>query len=306
MSDSLADNPIVVALRGAMPGLTDHDAPRFVRAITVDEPYKPGPDAQPQPGVPEGRLSAHRHRGEAVYPGVERGYQVYVPAQYDAGRPASLIVFQDGSGYLGAETNARVVLDNLIHARAIPVTIAVFVDPGEQGPGLPIFGGRNNRSVEYDSTDDAYVRFLVDELLPAALAGLNVSADAQDRAIVGISSSAQAAFAAAWHRPDQFSKVISHIGSFVDIRGGHAWPSLIRKEPRKPLRVHLQDGDADLDIVFGHWFHANQQMAAALAYAGYDHEFVIGTGGHSIRHGGAILPDQLRWLWRDHPAVVAT
>ena len=303
MSDMPADNPIIAALRGAMPGLTDRDAPRFARAITLAEPYQPGPDAQPRPGVPEGRLSAHRHRGESVYRGVERNYQVYVPAQVDAARPASLIVFQDGSGYLGPETNARVVLDNLIAARQIPQTIAVFVDPGEQGPGLPIYGGKSNRSVEYDSTDDAYARFLVDELLPVALEGLNVSADPRDRAIVGISSSAQAAFAAAWHRPDQFSRVISHIGSFVDIRGGHEWPTRIRKRPRKPLRVYLQDGDADLDIVYGHWFHANQQMAAALAYAGYDHQFVVGSGGHSIKHGGALLPDALRWLWRDHPGV---
>ena len=306
MSDSPADNPIFAALRAAMPGLTDHDAPRFVRAVTVDEPWQPGSDAQPRPGVPEGRLVAHRHRGVSVYPGVERNLQVYVPAQYDAARPASLLVFQDGAGYLGAAANARVVLDNLIHARQVPVTIAVFVEPGEAGPGLPMLGGASNRSVEYDSPDDAYVRFLVDELLPAALDGLNVSADARDRAICGISSGGQCAFAAAWHRPDQFSKVISHIGSFVDIRGGHEWPNRLRREPRKALRVYLQDGDADLDIVYGHWFHANQQMAAALAYAGYDHWFVVGTGGHSIKHGGALLPETLRWLWRDHPEVTAS
>ena len=305
MSDPLTDNPLIAALRVAMPGITDHDAPRFARAITVDEPYKPGPDAQSRANVPEGRLSAHRHRGVAVYPGVERGFQVHVPAQYDAAKPACLLVFQDGAGYLGAETNARTVLDNLIHARQIPVTISVFVEPGEQGPGLPIYGGKSNRSFEYDSPDDAYARFLVDQLLPAALDGLNVSADPRDRAICGISSSGQCAFAAAWHRPDQFSKVISHIGSFVDIRGGHDWPQRIRKAPRKPLRVYLQDGENDLDIVYGHWFHANRQMAAALAYAGYDHQFVVGSGGHSIKHGGALLPDTLRWLWRDHPDVAA-
>ncbi len=304
MSDSPADHPIIAALRAAMPGLTDHDAPRFMRAITIDEPYKPGPDALPRAGVPEGRLGAHRHRGVAVYMGIERGYQVYVPAQYDGMRPANLLVFQDGAGYLGPDVNARTVLDNLIHARQIPLTIAVFVEPGEVGPGLPMLGGASNRSVEYDSTGDAYARFLVDELLPAALDGLNVSADPRDRAICGISSSGQCAFAAAWHRPDQFSKVISHIGSFVDIRGGHEWPNRIRKESPRPLRVFLQDGDADLDIVYGHWFHANQQMAAALAYAGYDHQFVVGTGGHSIKHGGALLPDALRWLWRDHADVV--
>ncbi len=305
MPDTPTDNPVIAALRAALPGLTDHDAPRFARAISVDEPYRPGPAAQPQAGAPEGRLRAQRHVGRHVYPGVERNVQVYVPAQYDAAQPACLIVFQDGSGYLGAETNARVVLDNLIDARAMPVTIAVFVDPGETGPGLPIFGGTNNRSIEYDSPDDAYARFLVDELLPEVLQDLNVSADPRDRAICGISSGAQCAFAAAWHRPDVFSKVISHIGSFVDIRGGHEWPQRIRKEPPRPLRVWLQDGDADLDIVYGHWFHANQQVAAALAYAGYDHQFVVGSGGHSIRHGGALLPDTLRWLWRDHPQVGA-
>jgi enterochelin esterase family protein len=300
----MTDNPILAALRAAMPGLTDHDAPRFARAITLDEPYRPGPDAQARAHVPPGRLTALRHRGVAVYPEVERDVQVYVPAQYDPSHPACLLVLQDGAGYLNPETtHARVVLDNLIHAGQMPVTIAVFVEPGETGPGLPIYGGSSNRSVEYDSPGDAYVRFLVDELLPVALRGLAVSADARDRAICGISSSAQCAFAAAWHRPDQFSKVISHIGSFVDIRGGHAWPSLIRRTPPKPLRVWLQDGDADLDIVYGHWFNANQQMAAALAYAGYDHQFVVGTGGHSIKHGGALLPDTLRWLWRDHPGV---
>jgi enterochelin esterase-like enzyme len=303
MPDSPLDNPIVAALRAAMPGLTDHDTPRFVRAITVAEPYEPGPDAQPKAGVPEGGLSAHRHRGVAVYPGVERGYQVYVPAQYDATQPACLLVFQDGAGYLAAGTSARTVLDNLIHARQMPVTIAVFVEPGEHGPGLPIYGGQSNRSVEYDSTDDAYARFLVDELLPAALAGLNVTTDPQGRAICGISSGAQCAFTAAWHRPDVFSKVISHIGSYVDIRGGHEWPTRIRKTAAKALRVYLQDGDNDLDIVYGHWLHANRQMAAALAYAGYDHQLVIGSGGHSLKHGGALLPDALRWLWRDHPAV---
>jgi enterochelin esterase family protein len=303
MSDPL--DPVIAQLRAAMPGLTDHDAPRFARAVLVAEPYKPGPDAQPQAGVPEGRLSAHRHRGEAVYPGVERGYQVYVPAQYDASRPACLFVFQDGAGYLGPDANARTVLDNLIHARQMPVTIAVFVNPGERGPGLPIYGGPSNRSVEYDSPDDTYVRFLVDELLPAALAGLEVTADPQGRAICGISSSAQCAFAAAWHRPDVFSKVISHIGSYVDIRGGHEWPYRIRKSPAKDLRVYLQDGENDLDIVYGHWLEANRQMAAALAYAGYDHQLVIGSGGHSLKHGGALLPETLRWLWRDHPGVAA-
>jgi enterochelin esterase family protein len=306
MSEASRLDPVIASLRAALPGLPDRDATRFARAVSLDEPYRPGPDAQEKPGVPKGRLEARRHVGRGVYAGVERNVQVYVPAQYDAARPACLLVFQDGSGYLGPETNARVVLDNLIHARRIPPTLAVFVDPGERGPGMPIYLGDTNRSVEYDSTDDAYVRFLVDELLPEILQGLAVSADARDRAICGISSGGQCAFAAAWHRPQAFANVISHVGSFVDIRGGHEWPNRIRKTPRKPLRVWLQAGEHDVDLVFGHWFQANQQMASALAYAGYEHEFVAGQGGHSIKHGGALLPDALRWLWRDHPQVAAS
>ena len=304
MPDNLDDNPVIAALRAALPGLSDYDAPRFARAVSIDESYRPGPDAQARVGVPEGRLEMRRHVGRGVYPGVERTVQVYVPAQYDAAQSACLLVFQDGSGYLGPETNARVVLDNLIHEREIPVTIAVFVEPGEHGPGMPIYGGQTNRSVEYDSCHDAYARFLVDELLPDALHGLNVTSDPQGRAICGISSGGQCAFAAAWHRTEAFGNVISHVGSFVDIRGGHEWPQRIRREPRKPLRVWLQAGEHDVDLVLGHWLLANQQMAAALAYAGYDHQFVVGSGGHSIKHGGALLPDTLRWLWRDHSQVV--
>jgi len=295
MSDPL--DPIIAQLRANLPGLSDHDAPRFARAVSLDEPYEPGPDAQARAGVPAGSLTSLRHRGDAVYPGVERGCQVYVPAQYDPGTPANLVVFQDGANYLQPVANATVVLDNLIAARVIPPTIAVFVERGEQGPGMPVWGGNTNRSIEYDSTDDRYARFLIDELLPAALQDLAVTADPRGRAVCGISSGGQCAFAAAWHRPDVFGNVISHVGSFTDIRGGHEWPQRIRRTPRKSLRVWLQAGKNDVDLVLGNWFLASRQMAAALAYAGYEHQFVAGTGGHSLRHGGALLPDTLRWLW---------
>lgn len=295
MSDPL--DPIIAQLRANLPGLSDHDAPRFARAVSLDEPYEPGPDAQARAGVPAGSLTSLRHRGDAVYPGVERGCQVYAPAQYDPGTPANLVVFQDGANYLQPVANATVVLDNLIAARVIPPTIAVFVEPGEQGPGMPVWGGNTNRSIEYDSTDDRYARFLIDELLPAALRDLAVTADPRGRAVCGISSGGQCAFAAAWHRPDVFGNVISHVGSFTDIRGGDEWPQRIRRTPRKSLRVWLQAGKNDVDLVLGNWFLASRQMAAALAYAGYEHQFVAGTGGHSLRHGGALLPDTLRWLW---------
>jgi enterochelin esterase family protein len=297
MSDDFDHSPLAAQLGLMLPGMPVADRGRFARALSVAEPYAPGPDARRREGVPAGRVVAHRHAGAGVWPGVERAFQAYVPARHDASRPANLMVFLDGARYLAADTNAAVVFDNLIHDGAIPPTVAVFVEPGETGPGLPIYGGHDNRSLEYDAIDGTNARFLVDELLPAALAGLAVTTDPRGRAICGLSSGGHAAFAAAWHRPDAFGNVVSHCGSFVDLRGGHAWPSVIRRSPRKPLRVFLQDGENDLDIVFGHWFHANRQMAAALAYAGYEHRFVAGNGGHSLKHGGALLPDTLRWLW---------
>jgi enterochelin esterase-like enzyme len=248
--------------------------------------------------VRQGTFAASR-----IFPGTTRDWWVYVPAQYDAARPACLLVCFDGGGFFHATGAFRlpVVLDNLIARREIPVTIAVGVNPGVVAPALPGAKPRSNRSFEYDSLGDANARFLLEELLPAATAGLNLTADPAGRAVGGNSSGGIAAFTVAWERPDQFGKVISHIGSFTNIRGGHVYPALVRKTPRKPLRIFLQDGVNDLDNLHGHWPLANQDLAAALKYRGYDYQLVLGEGGHSGRHGGAILPDTLRWLWRDGP-----
>jgi len=291
----MPDSPLHQMLRDAMPGMPERDLPRFAAALTVDEPYTALPVGA---GVPEGRLLTRRHRSTQIYPGVERAYRLYVPVQYDPSKEASLMVFQDGSRYLGPEANAARVLDALIADGSMPPTIAVFAEPGEQGPGLPVYGGSGNRSVEYDSMGDAYVRFLLEELLPEALAGYRVSADPARRAIAGISSGGHCAFNAAWERPDAFSKVLTHCGSFVDIRGGAACASMVLREPVKPLRVFLQSGVHDLDILYGSWLLANREMAAAFAHRRYDYRFVEGEGGHSLRHGGAILAETLRWLWR--------
>jgi enterochelin esterase family protein len=209
------------------------------------------------------------------------------------------MVFQDGALYLGPDVNAPVVFDNLIHRREMPVTIGVFVQPGDKGPGMPLWGGQDNRSIEYDSLGDAYARFLLEEILPAVEKSYAITSDPAGRAICGISSGGNCAFTAAWERPDAFSKVVTHCGSFTNIRGGHNYPSLIRRNAAKPLRVFLQSGANDLDVVFGNWPLANQEMASALAYRGYDYQYVFGEGGHSLKHGGAIFPDTLRWLWRD-------
>jgi len=274
-------------------------------AVTAgDEDYQLGPDSQRRADVPRGEVAEHVWRSE-VFPGTIRRYWVYVPAQYDGSSPAALMVFQDGHAYVSETGDFRVpiVFDNLIHAGDMPVTIGVFVDPGHLKDELPAEPGwrptPENRSFEYDTLSDQYARLLLEEILPEVEKSYRITDDPDRRAIGGISSGGICAFTVAWERPDSFRKVLSHVGSFVNIRGGHAYAAIIRKTDRKPLRVFLQDGSGDLDNQHGNWPLANQQMAASLAFAGYDHKFVYGTGAHSGKHGGAILPDSLRWLWRD-------
>jgi enterochelin esterase family protein len=270
----------------------------FVRAA---EDYKLSPDSFPKEGVPQGEVTKYAFTNSAVYPGTVRNYWVYVPKQYDPAKPAALMVFQDGGSYVNTngQYRAPTVFDNLIAKKEMPVTIGVFVNPGvipatEEGKR-----DRSNRSFEYDSLGDAYAKFLLDELLPEVARKYNLTIDPNLRAICGASSGGICAFTVAWERPDAFRKVLSHIGSFTNIRGGHVYPALIRKTEKKPLRVFLQDGSADLDNLHGNWPLANQEMAAALKFMGYDYKFEFGTEGHNGKHGGAILPDSLRWLWRE-------
>jgi enterochelin esterase-like enzyme len=275
----------------------------IVPLLRAADDYKPGPESEPQ-AVPHGEVRQASFAASKIFPGTTRDYFVYVPKQYDATKPACLMVFFDGAGFMRKDGAFRVpvVLDNLIAKQQMPVTIAVGVNPGMIPPTLPGAKPRNNRSFEYDSLGDANARFLLEELLPEATKGLNITTDAAGRAVCGNSSGGIAAFTVAWERPDAFRKVVSHVGSFTNIRGGHVYPALIRKtKPAKPLRVFLQDGTHDLDNLHGNWPLANQDMAAALKFMSYDHTFVLGEGAHSGKHGGAIFPDTLRWLWRDWP-----
>ena len=279
---------------------------------TAEEPrvelkYAYGPDSFRQEGVPRGTITEHVWRESKVFPGTIRRYWVYVPAQYDAAQPAALMVFQDGHAYVRerGEFRTPVVLDNLIHQGEMPPTIGVFVDPGHKAAELPQRPGWDpkpeNRSFEYDTLSSDYAEFLLTEILPAVGEEFKITDDPEGRAIGGISSGGICAFTVAWERPDQFRKVLSHVGSFVNIRGGDAYPSLIRKgSEKKPLRVFLQDGSNDLDSVHGNWSLGNKQMAAALKFRGYEMQFTYGEGGHNGNHGGAILPESLRWLWEGY------
>jgi enterochelin esterase family protein len=234
-----------------------------------------------------------------------------VPAQYDGSKPAALMVFQDGHTYLKEDGDFRVpvVFDNLIAAKEMPVTVGVFIDPGFKRKEFPTSPrGWNptpeDRSFEYDTLSPAYSEFLMTEILPYVKKefNLNITDDPEGRAICGISSGGICAFTVAWERPDQFHKVVSHVGSFTNIRGGNKYPEIIRAADKKPLRVFLQDGADDLrDSRPGwNWVEANALMHAALEFKDYDHKYVFGEGPHSGNHGGSIFPDTMRWLWRDY------
>ena len=272
-------------------------------AMAGDEVYKLGPDSQRQEGVPQGKVTEHVWKSE-IFPGTIRRYWTYVPAQYDGSSPAAVMVFQDGHTYVDPEGQFRatVVMDNLIHKQEMPVTIGIFIDPGhkkEQLPPQPGWRPRpENRSFEYDTLSDQYARFLLEEMLPEVAKDYKLTDDPDMRAICGISSGGICAWTVAWERPDAFRKVLSHVGSFTNIRGGHVYHALVRKTDPKPIRIFMQDGEGDLDNEHGNWPLANQQMAKSLAFAKYDFKFVYGEGAHNGIHGGAILPDSMRWLWR--------
>ncbi len=273
---------------------------KFVIPEPRHGPFVLGADSQRQPGVPRGAVTRHEWCSE-IFPGTQRDFWVYIPVQAKADSPACVMVFQDGGSYAGEDGEFRVpvVFDNLIHQKKIPVTVGVFVNPGTVpgGPPPPGHDG-SQRSIEYDTLSDCYVRFLLGEILPAVNKMQRLTSSPDGRAICGMSSGGICSWTVAWERPDAFGKVLSHVGSFANIRGGHVYPSLVRSTPRKPIRVFLQAGSNDIDVGWGHWPLANLKMAAALNFAGYDYRLDYGDGEHNGQHGGAILPESLTWLWR--------
>ncbi len=256
--------------------------------------------------VPKGEVTKYSFADSKVFPGTVRDYWVYVPKQYDGKTPACVYVNQDGVQY-----NAPAVFDKLIHEKEMPVTIGVFVMHGRVKAPTDAALDRFNRSYEYDGLGDNYVRFLLEELLPdvekkTASDGrpVKLSKSGNDRCIGGASSGAICAFTAAWERPDAFTRVFSCIGTYVGLRGGNDYPTLIRKVEPKPIRVFLQDGSKDLNIYGGDWWVANQEMERALTFAGYEVDHVWGDGGHDTKHATAIFPDAMKFLWKGWPEPV--
>ncbi|GAB4025962.1 SMP-30/gluconolactonase/LRE family protein [Spirosoma gilvum] len=273
------------------------------------ESYPVHPDTQPQEGVPKGEVLKFTFETSKIFPGTWREYWVYVPAQYQPSQPACVYVNQDG-----IQWQAPAVFDNLIHKKEMPVTIGVFVMHGRvkaANPGDAL--DRFNRSYEYDGLGANYARFLLDELLPDVETrktsdgrAIRLSHAGNDRAIGGSSSGAVCAFTAAWERPDAFSRVFSTIGTYVGLRGADHYHTLIRKTEPKPLRIFLQDGTNDLNIYGGDWWMANQTMERALTFSGYDVQHIWGEGAHNGKHGTAIFPDAMRYLWKGWPEPIKT
>lgn len=256
------------------------------------------------PGVPKGTVTEYEWNDSKIYPGMVRKYWVYVPKQYDPKKPACVYVSQDGILY-----KAPTVFDNLINKKEMPVTIGIFIKPGDKPrkPGEPPRkrpDGRPaspaNRSTEYDTLGDKYSRFLLEEILPEVSKKYNLTKDPEGRCIAGSSSGGICAWTVCWERPDQFRKCYTTVGSFTNIRGGNKYPEMVRNSPKKPIRIFQQDGVNDIVNQFGSWPEANKAMAAALDEKGYDHKFVVGQGVHSSNHGTQLFPEAMRWIWRDY------
>lgn len=263
--------------------------------------YVLGVDSLPQEGVPKGTVVKRTWNTSRVYPETTHEYWVYVPAQYTDAEPACVMVFQDGKAYVDPEglVRAPTVFDNLIHKGEMPVTIGIFINPGKKEYA------HDQREIQYVTLGDTYARFLLEEILPEVGKDYNLVDEAAGRAISGMSDGGLSAFTVAWERPEAFSKVVSHIGSYTRLRGGSEYPFLIRKTRGnpKPIRVFLQDGENDINITEGNWTLGTINMESALMFARYDYRVEMGTGGHDLRHGGAIFPETLRWIWRDYPGV---
>lgn len=265
-------------------------------AFAQEADYPVHPDMVKEEGVPQGTVTKGVFDRSGIFPGTTRDYAVYTPAQYDASKPAALMIFQDGMGYL---SSAPIAFDNLIHSGEMPVTVALFVNPGIVPEAGENALARFNRSFEYDAADGRYAEFLLTEMMPHALKDLRITADPNFRGLCGSSSGGIAAFQAAWERPDQFRRVFTTVGTYVGLRGGNELPVLVRKLEPKPIRIFLQDGKNDNNLYCGSWWVANQDMLASFEWAGYEVNHEWGDGGHNRKHGNAIFPDVMRWLWED-------
>ncbi len=260
--------------------------------------YTP-PEPPPEKLLP-GIIKKTAFTTSTIFPGTIREVTVFVPAQYDASKPACVYVKTDGYN-----PKEKGLLETLIATGEMPVTVGIFVTPGMLPPAMPGTLGRRNRCFEYDGVGDYTVRFLVEELLPfvAREFDLNLSLSGNDRCIAGGSSGGIAAFNAAWERPEAFSRVYCNSGSFVAFRGGHEFPTLVRKFEAKPIRAYLTTGTHDMENCAGDWFLLDQEMDKALKFSGYDYFFRSINGGHVAGYYD-YFREAMSYLWKGWPKPV--
>ncbi len=297
----------------AVKWLWDDEAESTHIPITATKPeWQPHPDAVAREDVPKGQVKVMPPwESSKVFPGTTRDWSIYVPAQYKADTPAALMIFQDGERMRKVDGRWRIpiVFDNLIARGDMPPTIGVFINPGHDKSKERVRGRHSNRSLEYDSLGDRYVRFLLEEIIPEVKKQYSISDDPEMHAIGGSSSGAICSFTASWERTEFFRKVYSNVGSFTHLRGGNIYPALVRKSEPKPIRVYMADTSGDIDNKFGSWPWSNQRMASALKYMGYDVHFDWAEGyAHNSDFGSMKFPDAMKWLWRKetHTPVIDT
>jgi enterochelin esterase family protein len=292
-------------------GATNAAPRRAGQRNTNDLFYKLGPDSKPMDGVPKGHFAGPKTIPSKAFPGTLHTYDVYIPAQYDPSKPVALMIFNDGPA-MKAEPGSiqgQNVLDNLIFRREIPVMLGVFISPGRRPdqpePNAQEWGDRTaNRPEEYNRPTNLYAQVICEELMPELKKDYNISDDPDLHGIMGASSGGCAAFGVAWFRPDQFHKVLTIVGSFVDLKGEYIYPEMVAASERKPIRIFMQDGRNDNRSpgnLNRDWFYQNVRLMKALTEKGYEVNYAWGMNNHGQSMGGAILPDMMRWLWRDQP-----
>ena len=262
------------------------------------------PDSYPKPGVPHGKLSEKHTLTSKIYDGMKYDYWTYASAGVDPNVPAALMVWQDGQGLEAELGGIRLitVTDNLVQQGLLPPIVHVMIAPGTSADGKAM------RSIEYDTVSDHYARFLMEEVLPDVEKTYKLRQDAYSRAIAGESSGGICAFSAAWFMPDKFSRVHSAVGSFTSIQwrskenmdGGNVYPFMVRKDPKRNIRMWMSDGADDLENNHGSWPMQAIQMANSLKFREYDFHFRFGTAAHGGAQAALDLPESLTWLWRDY------
>lgn len=287
-------------------------------------PYADAPELKVQDNVPKGMVYRFTMNStdSKFYPGIaknapgqvvpyQRRVTVYVPSQYEAGKPAPFFVSQDSMGAGQLPT----MLDNMIAAKRLPPMIGIMIDSG----GGDAQG--SERGLEYDTVSGKYAEFIEAEVLPKVSADYKVTLtkDPDGRMTMGGSSGAACAFTMAWYHPELYHRVLSYSGTYVNQQSPlnpetphGAWEyheNLIPKSKKKPLRIWMHVGEMDNrykddEPTLHNWVMANQKMAAVLKDKGYHYQYVFAresghVDGRVVRQ---TLPQAFEWVWKGYRA----